>query len=105
MNREQGLAGHTVEDIDVTQLGDLRHCIHRFALVLQRQEIGRRGQIPVPDIVVDKLKVPEPPARSGIQRQQAVGEQVFTAPLSTVKVIRNAAPVQVLVNASVGQVS
>ncbi|MFO1501028.1 MAG: hypothetical protein U1G07_22005 [Verrucomicrobiota bacterium] len=38
----------------------------------------RSGQVPVPEVVVDKLEVPDPLACFQIQSEQAVGEKVLT---------------------------
>ena len=51
-------------------------------------EIRRRGQIAVPQVVMNKLKVPHPPAGGGVERQQAIGVEVLSDAIATPKIKR-----------------
>ena len=72
----QRFARDSVEQERVTQLGHLRHGIHAAAVAFDRYEVRWRGNVPVPNVVPQLLKMPEPPSGRGVEGQDAVGEQV-----------------------------
>ena len=77
LDREQGLAGHPVEGEHSRHLGDLDR---RLAHAAIDRDIGqdRRGrQIVVPQVVVDRLIVPDLFTGLGVQGDQGVGVQVI----------------------------
>jgi hypothetical protein len=69
-------------------LGGLRDGINAFAVALQGDEARRRGEIPVPDVVLDGLEMPDSLARVGVEREERVGEQVVPGPVRPVKIGR-----------------
>src|SRR2546423_283718 len=73
---EERLPSRAVEEQRVGQLRDLRDGVHFHTIALDRDEIRRRGNVPVPDVVADFLKVPEPPAGERVERDDAVGEKI-----------------------------
>jgi hypothetical protein len=86
LNGEQRLAAYPVEKVDPTLLGGLRHGVHHFAVVLYGDEAGRSGEIAIPEIVSDSLKVPDALAGVGFQRQQGVGEQVVAHAVGAIEI-------------------
>ena len=73
---EQGFTGLPVKYKQVARLGCLGHGGNGFTTALQGNQVGRCGQVPVPHIVVDRLKVPEPLAGAHVQCDDAVSEEV-----------------------------
>ena len=68
-------------------LGDLGHGVNQPALPQDRHQVGRGRQVPVPHVVPDDLKMPDPLAGSGLQAEQRAGEEVVarTVPAKKVK--------------------
>ena len=50
---------------------------------LHREQHRGLGQVAVPEVVVDGLEVPDPLAGGGLQRDDAVSEEVGPVPVST----------------------
>ena len=69
------------------RFGDLSNGINNLAVVMNRYNIGWRGQIPVPEIVMNCLVMPNPFPGSGIQGNNTVGEKIFPMSVSTIKII------------------
>ena len=57
-----------------------------MAILGKRKQIGGRGDIPIPNVVVYGLKVPESFARIGVQRKKAVGKEVIPFAVSAIKI-------------------
>src|SRR5690606_3797010 len=86
LDGEEGGPALPVEEEDVPRFGDLRHRVDHSPVVPYPHQVGRRGEVAVPDVVVDGLKVPHPPTRGGVERQQRVGEQVGAGAAAAVEV-------------------
>src|SRR5690606_13663583 len=71
---------------DKTLLGGLCHGINSFSIMGDGKQIWRGRKIPVQDIVVHKLKMPEALSGIGIQGNQAVGKKIFAGTVSSVKI-------------------
>jgi hypothetical protein len=83
---EEGFAGLAVEEEDVGRFGDLGDGVDLLAVVLHGHEVGRGGQIAVPQIVVDGLKVPLALAGVRIEREEGVGEEVVAVAVAAVEI-------------------
>ncbi len=88
LDRKQRFAGAPVEDVDIAGLGDLRDRVDTATLAHHGDQAGRRGEVPVPDIVADGLEVPHPITRACIERQHAVGKEVVAVTVGAVEVER-----------------
>ena len=83
----QRLAGHAIEHPDEALLADLRHDVDRLAVVPHGQQFRRGGVVVIPDVVVDHLEMPEPLAGAGIEREQAIAEQIGAFAVRAVEVV------------------
>jgi hypothetical protein len=81
------LAGLAIEHEQEAVLRRLRDGRDLLAVRTDREELGRVRQIVVPQIVVHGLEVPEAFSGPGIERDDAVGEQVRPEAVATVKVV------------------
>ena len=88
LDRKQGIAGIPIEQKNVGGLGDLGDGIALHPVPRHGDQIGGRREVPVPDVVVDGLKVPDPLAGCGIQGKQRVCEQVGALPVPAEEVRR-----------------
>ena len=86
LDRKKRRSIGSIEEIHKTLFRRLRHRIDVFAIALHREQHGRGGKIPVPDIMADSLKMPDSLPRLRLQRDQAVGEQIIADPVSAVKI-------------------
>ncbi len=87
LDREERRAGLAVEHEHEAALGGLRHRVARAALALERDQDRRRGEVVVPEIVVDGLEVPAQLARA--RRRAAttrVGVEVRAGAVAAVEV-------------------
>ncbi len=86
LDRKKRRSIGSIEEIHKTLFRRLRHRVNVFAIALHREQHGRGGKIPVPDIMTDCLKMPDPLPRLRLQRDQAIGEQIIADPVSAVKI-------------------
>ncbi len=75
---DEPLLAHLCDDID------------RFTLVPHCKQLGSRRIVVIPNVVMNHLEVPQAPAGPGIQREQAVAEQVRPPAIGAVKVVLRA---------------
>ena len=75
---EERLAGLTVEEEDVSGLGDLGDGIDASALVADGDEVRRGGQVAVPEVVVDHLVVPDAVAGAGVEGDEGICVEVVS---------------------------
>ena len=94
-DRPQRLTGHAVEHVEEARLAGVRDRVDAPPVVPDGDELRRRHVVQVPQVVMDRLKVPEPLARSRIEREQAVAEQIRSVAVGTVEVVRRRAGRQV----------
>ena len=83
---EERLAGLAVEQEDIARLRHLRDGVDLLAVVRDRDQVGIDRQIVVPQVVMQRLKVPDALARPGVESDRAVGEQVVAMPVAAVEV-------------------
>jgi len=65
----------------------LRDDVDRLTVVPDGEQLRRGRVVPVPDVVMHHLEVPDPFSGSGIQREQAVAEQVGARAIAAVEVV------------------
>src|SRR5947207_1772372 len=56
LDGEERLAGPSIEDVDVAVLRDLRDRFDLAAVARHGDEVRRRGEVPVPDVVLERLE-------------------------------------------------
>ena len=125
LDREQRRAGRAIEQKHEAVLGGLRDGVDAAAVARHRHQARRRREVAIPDVVMDRLEVPDALAGRGVEREQRVREQVVAETIGAVEVggrrsgrhvddaarrRRRPCPAQLLapplyVHASVGQVS
>src|SRR5882762_4182817 len=88
LHRKQRFSGEPVEDKYESHLGHLRNRRNIPAIPPHRDEHGLRGQIVVPNIVVHHLVVPDELAAGGLERYQAVAEQIQAFAVCAVEIVR-----------------
>ena len=74
------------ENEDKAALGDLRHRVDTLSVVTEGDEIRRRGQIAIPEVVVYRLKVPESSTRARIEGEERVREEIRANAFAPVEV-------------------
>src|SRR5882724_8432781 len=84
--REQGSAAVTVEHIHDTVLGGLHEDVHHLPVMLNGGEVGRTGNIAIPEIMVNGLEIPFHFPRRCIEGQDAVGEEVHACPVAAIEI-------------------
>ena len=94
-DRPHRLAGGAIEDVGEALLADLRERLDRAAVDLDVDESRRGGEVVVPDAVVDRLEVPDPLSRLGVDGDDALGEQVVAEAVAAVVVAGRGAGRQV----------
>ncbi len=77
-----------IEQVNESLLAGLRDGIDYLAIVLHCQQHRRRWKIPIPDVVLDALKMPDSFSGFRVERQQAVGEKVVAHAIAAVKIER-----------------
>ena len=64
----------------------MRDDVHVLAVVTHGHELRRRDVVEVPQVVVNRLEVPEALAGPDVEREDAVGEQVLAVPVGAPEV-------------------
>ncbi len=75
LDRPQWFARHAIQHEQEPELGRLRHDVDRLTVVLHREQLRRGGQIVIPQVMMHRLKMPQPFSGARVQRQQAISEQ------------------------------
>src|SRR5262249_20775964 len=86
LDGKERLAGEPVQYEDETRFGDLRHCGDVHTVPADGDQIGLSGKIPVPQVMMDGLKVPNPFTGGGVQRQHTIAEQVVALAIAAIGV-------------------
>ena len=86
VQRVNRFAVGAIEQENKSLLAILCQGLHLLAVVVERDQNWRSGEIPVPDIVMHSLEMPYALARLGIEGKQAVSEQVIAKAVSTVEI-------------------
>ena len=81
-DRKQRRAVGSIEQKQEALLGGLRHGVDRPAVTLHRDERRRRWKIPVPQVVLDRLEMPDPFARFRVEGEQRIGEEIVAESIS-----------------------
>ena len=76
LDRPHRLAGHTIEHIEEALLGGDRDRLDRPAIDVDVGEDRRRGDVEIPDRMVDELEMPLAHAGLEIDRDQALGIKI-----------------------------
>src|SRR5439155_24834605 len=88
LNIEQRLSAHAIEHEGEAGLGHLRHGCDGLAAARDRYQVGLRGKIVIPKIVMHGLEMPEALSRRGIERDQRIAETIRALAISAVEVHR-----------------
>ena len=86
LDRKERRTRLAIQHEHVTVLGDLRHRRHAAATARDGDEIRRRREIPVPDVVLDALEMPHALAGARVEREHAVGKEVVAVAVHTVEI-------------------
>ena len=89
------LARLAVEDEAEALFGDLGHGFDFPASDVDIDEVGRRRQIVVPHPVVGGLEVPDALARSGVEADEALGEEVVAGTVPAIVIVSRSADRQI----------
>ena len=90
-DREERRPARAVEQEHVTRLGDLGDRVDRPAVAAHGDEVRGCGQVPIPDVVPDELKMPDARAGFRLECDEGVGEQVVPAAVGPIVVVRRRA--------------
>src|SRR6185503_7498041 len=88
LDREEWLSVLAIEHEDVPGLGDLRERVDASSVAGHGDERRRSGEVEIPEVVLDRLKVPDAPTRARVEREHRVGEEIVAVPIRTVEVER-----------------
>src|SRR5262245_43642652 len=80
------LAIHTIEDKEITGLTDMGNGRYSTAILHDIEETAGSRHIGIPDVVMDRLKVPEIFAGLCVDSDDRIGELVAAGPIATVVV-------------------
>ena len=94
-DRPDWLTRLAVEDEAEALFGDLGHGLDFSASDIDIDEVGRSRQIVVPHPVVGDLEVPDALARSGIQADEALGEEVVARAVPAIVIVSRGAHWQI----------
>ena len=86
LDREERLSGRALENVDVTRLGDLRDGVDFATVARHGDQCRRGGEVPVPQVVLYRLEMPETLSGFRIEREQRVGEQIVPDTVRAVEV-------------------
>ena len=86
-NRPQRFTRDAIKDVKETVLRSQCDDVDHLAVMLHRRKLGRRVGIVVPNIVVNRLKVPKIFSGSRIQSKQAIGEKAVTRTVAAIQFV------------------
>ena len=86
-NRPERSTRDAVEDVEKTGLARQGDGVDALAVVADGHQLRRRHVVVIPQVVMDRLEVPEPLSRARIERDQAVREEVLAEPIATIEVV------------------
>jgi hypothetical protein len=86
LDGKEWLAGDAVEEVEEALLGGLRDGVDGLAVAVDGEQCWRRGEVAVPDVVMDALEVPEALAGVGVEGEECVGEEVVADAIGAVEV-------------------
>ena len=86
-NRPERLAGHAIEDVEEAGLARVSDRVDVAAVLTHRDELRRRHVVEIPQVVMDRLEVPESLARPRVERDDAVGEEIRAVSIGAVEVV------------------
>ena len=85
---EEGLARDPIEQEHVTRLRHLGHGVDLLAVASDGDEVRIDRQIVIPEVMTQRLEVPGPLARPGVEGDRAIREQVVAVSVAAVEVER-----------------
>ncbi len=85
---KQRLSVGAIEEKDEALFGRLGHGLDSLSFAVHGHQHWRRGKIAIPNVVPHSLKMPEALSGLCLQRDQAVGEQIVTDAVSSIKIER-----------------
>src|SRR6266446_980196 len=86
LDREKRFSVGAIKQINESLLCGLGYRIDLFPVALHGEKRRRRREIPVPDVVVDPLKMPDALARLRIQGNQAICEKIVTDAIGAIEI-------------------
>src|SRR5690606_8317320 len=81
------LTRYPVEYKKESMLGSNRYRIDFFAAVVYRNELRRCRKVIIPDVVMNRLKMPKPFAGTGIQCEDAISKQITAGAVCAIVVV------------------
>src|SRR5439155_3754278 len=88
---EERLAGATIEEEAIGGFGALGDSFDFLAINLHFADDGRTGSVMVPQVVMNRLEMPEALAGAGVQGEGAVGKKVVAFSISAPEIGGNRA--------------
>src|SRR5205814_3570593 len=88
LDRPHGLAADTIEDVQETLFGHLSERFNFRAVDRHIRKERRRADIPIPNIVMDKLIVPDALAGARVETEHAIGEEIVAQTMAAVVIVR-----------------
>ena len=85
---KQRLPVGAIEEKDEALFGRLGHGVDFLSVTVHGHQDWRRGKIAIPNVVPHSLKMPEALSGLCLQRDQAIGEQIVTDAVSSIKIER-----------------
>ena len=82
-DRKKRVAGLTVEDEDMARFRNLRNSVD----AVDSNQVGWCRKIPIPNVVMDELIVPDPLARASVERKERVGKEVLPDTIAAVEIV------------------
>jgi hypothetical protein len=89
LDRPEWFSGDAIERVQKTGLPRVGDGRHSPALVSHRHELRGRSVVEVPQIVMDRLEVPQPLPRARVECQQAVGEEILAVAIRAIEIVRS----------------
>jgi len=80
------MAAVPVQHIDQSVFGGLNEGVYHLALMSDGDQVGGAGDVAVPELMMDGLKIPFHFPRLRVQGDDTVGEEVDAGPVSAVEV-------------------
>ena len=77
-----------VEHEHVARFRDLRDGVDLLTVVRDRHDVRIGRQVVIPEVVAQRLKVPDPLARLCVKGDRAVGKEILAVAVAAVKVER-----------------
>src|SRR6185369_12058135 len=90
-DRKKRFASGPIEQVDESLLGGLGDGVYFLSFALNCGEDGRRGEVAIPYVVMNSLKMPDSFSRVCVESDERVGEEVIAQLVASVKIERGGA--------------